>query len=293
MEPIKRIAITGGSGFVGRAICAHEALRDCEIRIITRDQNRNDSGNIRFVAGDVFDDEILDSAFSECDAVIHLIGILNERGHDGSEFRRVHTELPAGVARACKRVGVRRLVHMSALKADAVRGPSHYLRSKGAGEDAVFELADDQLAVTSFQPSVIFGPDDSFVNLFNDLMKFAPMMPLACPDARFAPVYVGDVADRFVSALSDDSTAGQRIPLCGPREYSLIELVKYIAEVSGKKRLIFGLPDFASRMQANMLEYVPGKPFSRDNYASLQIDSTCPGSDHEPTAMEDIVPTYI
>ena len=292
----EKITITGGTGFVGREICRHPALQSCEIQVITRDASAAaellDQENVRFIEGELTDDRLLDETLAGNKAVIHLIGILNEKGDNGLGFDLVHHQLPRLLANACVRSGVRRFVHMSALNADATAGSSYYLRSKGAGEDAVHAL-EPQLQVTSFRPSVIFGPDDSFVNRFDQLLKLAPMMPLACPEARFAPVYVGDVAERFVSAIDDASLHGQRIELCGPREYSLIELVKYIAEAAGRSRMIFGLPDLASRMQAGMLEYFPGKPFSLDNYRSLQTDSVCHCEQREPTTLESIVPTYL
>ena len=154
--------------------------------------------------------------YSGNDAVIHLVGILNEKGRDGRGFRAVHVELPRKVVQACRETGVRRILHMSALH--AAQGPSHYLRTKGEGEDLVHAAAAEGLRVTSFRPSVIFGPRDSFINRFAGLLRFAPFFfPLACPDARFAPVYVGDVARAFALTLEDPRSFGRRYDLCGPR----------------------------------------------------------------------------
>ena len=119
------------------------------------------------------------------------------------------------------------------------------------------------------------------------------VFPLACADARFAPVFVGDVAARFVAAIDDDSLAGQCIPLCGPKVYTLRELVEYTASLVGARNKVIGLPDPLSRMQANVFEWIPGKPFSVDNYNSLKRDSVCEGSDTESTTIEDIAPGYI
>jgi len=185
-------------------------------------------------------------------------------------------------------------LHMSALKADASNGPSFYLRSKGEAENTLFACSSEKIAITSFRPSVIFGPEDSFFNRFASLLRITPLLfPLACPEARFAPVYVGDVANRFISALTDRSSHGQAYELCGPREYSLIELVRYTARLLGLAKPVIGLPNSISKMEASIFEYLPGKPFSLDNYNSLKIDSVCRRGPRETTSIESIVPGYI
>jgi uncharacterized protein YbjT (DUF2867 family) len=119
------------------------------------------------------------------------------------------------------------------------------------------------------------------------------VLPLARPNARLAPVYVGDVADAFVAALGDSSTFGRRYDLCGPREYTLKALVEYTAKVAGLKRLVIGLPEGLSKLLAMALEYMPGKPMSLDNYRSLTQDNVCRNGEHCPTALETIVPEYL
>jgi len=162
--------------------------------------------------------------------------------------------------------------------------------------------AAQDLVVTSFRPSVIFGPGDSFINRFADLLRKMPLVfPLACGESRFAPVYVGDVAQAFVRSLDNPQTYGQRYNLCGPHEYTLKQLVQFTAEVMSLQRKIISLGKFSSRLQANVLEYMPGKPFSRDNYRSLQMPSTCKKDDNplrdvfgiEATALEAEVPVYL
>jgi nucleoside-diphosphate-sugar epimerase len=183
---------------------------------------------------------------------------------------------------------------MSALNADIASSPSHYLHTKAEGENLLHYCESSTLHVTSFRPSVIFGPGDSFFNRFATLLKQVPLaFPLACPNSRFAPVYVGDVADRFVQALGDKATFAQRYDLCGPRQYSLIELVRYTAAQLRLRRRIIGLPDWLSQLQAAALEWFPGKPFSLDNYKSLKINSICSHGGTEPTSVESIVPYYI
>lgn len=164
---------------------------------------------------------------------------------------------------------------MSALNADQASGSSQYLRTKGEGENRAHTLGQSQMAVTSFRPSVIFGPDDSFLNRFAQLLRIPGPLPLACPEALMAPVYVGDVVQAFANALEDPATYGKRYELCGPESYTLKQLVAFIAQHSGRRKMIIGLPDWLSRLQAAVLQFAPGKPFTPDNYQSLQTPSVC------------------
>jgi NADH dehydrogenase len=192
---------------------------------------------------------------------------------------------------------------MSALNARANgKGLSTYLRTKGVAQDMVLSdaVAQDGINVTSFGPSVIFGTDDSFFNRFADLLKLMPgPFPLACPDSRFAPVYIGDVARAFAQALDDNKTWGKHYDLCGPRIFTLRELVKYTSKQLGLRRPIIGLPDLAARIQGHVLGHFPGKPFSYDNYLSLQIDSVCSDENGlnelgiKPTDIDAVVPYYL
>src|SRR5690606_12034590 len=178
--------------------------------------------------------------------------------HDtrGASFRRVHVELPRKVAQAARASGVGRLLHMGALGADAANAPSAYLRTRGEGEAALRVHAADKVAYTVFHPSVIFGVGDSFLSRFRDLLRVAPVFPLACPDTRFQPVYVGDVVSAFVRALDDPATHGRRYSLCGPKVYTLRELVEYVSAESGLRRRVIGLPSALGWLQAAVLEWV-------------------------------------
>lgn len=292
------VCILGGTGFVGSQLACQLAASGRSIRILTRNRERNKHllvvPNISLIETDIFDHIQLNHQFKDIDTVINLVGILNERQHNGDGFRKAHVELPKHIVDSCLANNVRRVLHMSALNADASTGHSHYLRSKGEGENVLHTISMERLQVTSFRPSVIFGPNDSFFNRFAGLLKLTPLaFPLACPNARFAPVYVGDVVNRFIQALDDKGAINKRYNLCGPKEYSLIELVKYTVRQLGIKRAIIGLPDPISHLQAAILEWFPGKPFSLDNYNSLQIDSTCDQGTREPTSIESIVPFYI
>jgi NADH dehydrogenase len=208
------------------------------------------------------------------DAVVNLIGILNERGRDGSGFERAHVALARTLVAACRRQRVPRLLQMSALNADADNGPSHYLRSKGRAERVVRDECGADLQWTIFRPSVIFGPRDDFANRFARLLKAIPLaFPLARPGARFAPVWIEDVVAAFMRALADDATAGECYELAGPEILTLREIVAMVRDRLGLRRAIIGLPDFAARAQAAVCDFVPGKPFSTDNYRSLLVDS--------------------
>ena len=296
------VCILGGSGFVGRAIVRRLVREGHTATIVARRPERQRDllvlPPVKLVGGDVYNPVFLQRQFRGMDAVINLIGILNERGRDGREFQRVHAALPVSIVGACKHAGVARYLHMSALNASP-QGPSFYLRTKGEGEIAAHAAASGGLRVTSFRPSVIFGPGDSFINRFARLLRFTPwVFPLACPGARFAPVFVNDVAGAFIKAIDDPDTFGGRYDLCGPKVYTLKQLVEYTGELIGARRRIIGLPDWMSKLQAAMLEIVPGKPFSLDNYRSLQLDSVCLRGfpaifNFNPSALEAIAPTYV
>ena len=292
------ICILGGTGFVGKYIASQLSSSGKHVRILTRNRNNHRDllvlPNVELIEADVFDTAQLETHIKGMDAIINLIGILNEKQHNGDGFRKVHVDLPKSILGACLKLHIPRVIHMSALNADANLGASFYLRTKGEGENALHTFSSERLAVTSFRPSVIFGPGDSFLNRFAKLLKVTPFaFPLACANARFAPVYVGDVADRFVAALDDKSTYGKHFNLCGPKEYSLQQLLEYTATTLGLKKKVIGLPDFISKMQAHTLEWFPGTPFSIDNYKSLKIDSVCRQGEHEPTSLDMIVPSYL
>lgn len=301
---IKKICILGGTGFVGRSLANRLAKSGFALRILTRNRERNKNNLIllpatELVETDIHDAEQLKKQFADCDAVINLVGILNERGRDGSGFQHVHVELTKKIIEACTANNVRRLMHMSALNADAEKGPSYYLRSKGEAEDLAHEAAQSGIKVTSFRPSVIFGQGDSFFNRFAKLLQLAPLcFPLACSSSRFSPVYVGDVAEAFAQALSDPECYGHRYNLCGPKTYTLRELVNYTATCIGVKRYVIPLNNLLSRIQAAVFDFVPGKPFSTDNYLSATVDSVCDCNDLTrfvplPMSVEAVVPQYL
>ena len=299
---INRICILGGTGFVGVTLANRLTREGYQLRVLTRDREKRRDNlillpTVGLVEADIFDQEQLNTQFRDCDAVVNLVGILNEKGRDGSGFRRAHVELADRVVQACNANAVGRLLQMSALNADAVAGPSHYLRTKGAAEDRVHQAAG--MRVTSFRPSVIFGPRDSFFNRFAALLKITPyVFPLACAATRFAPVFVEDVAQAMAAVLRDPDSYGRRYTLVGPRDYTLQRLVEYTAQCLGINRVVLPLPDLLARLQAALFDFVPGKPFSTDNYLSATVDSISdqndlPGLGIRPTPLEAVVPQYL
>lgn len=296
-----RICITGGSGFVGSALAKELAGRGYAVRVPTHKLNSSHPLNaidaVELCEADVHNSDSLHTLFKDCDAVINLVGILNESGRAGHNFFDAHVALTKKIIRACEDNNIGRLLHMSALHANADHGPSDYLRTKGIAQNMVAAANRDGLATSWFCPSVIFGPGDSFFNRFAALLKIAPVFPLACPDSRFAPVYVGDVVNAFVYALQHDECIGEGYPLCGPDVYTLKELVEYTATTCGLKRYILGLNQPLSALQARLLGLLPGKPMSYDNYLSLTVDSICeqpfPEIFGKATAIDDIVPQYL
>jgi NADH dehydrogenase len=296
---ISSVCIVGGSGFVGQAIADHAYHRGLRVRILTRRSQRAWPLTVvpttEIVVANPHDEAQLARAFSDMDAVINLVGILHPRGGQG--FEDVHLTLARRVAHACHAAGVQHLVHMSALGASQ-QAPSEYLRSKARGEAAVREDA-GILPYTIFRPSVIFGDKDRFLNLFARLVRLFPVIPLAAPRARFQPVWVEDVARCFVSALGDARTFGQAYDLCGPKAYTLEELVRFVARTVGRKPRIVPLPAPLARMQAFFFEHLPGrKLMTRDNLRSMSVDNVCSGPfpavfGFAPSTLEAVAPQYL
>jgi NADH dehydrogenase len=302
-----QVCVLGGTGFIGREIVSRLAAAGHGVKVLTRNPAAHRElqvlPSVRFIRADVHDEARLEDAFDGCDVVINLVGILNETGlgrGNGEQFRRVHTELPQKCVRACRAAGVRRYLHMSGLKADSQRGPSHYLKSKGLAEDYIREhCAAGAPEYVIFQPSVVFGPGDAFINNFAGILKLTPgVLPLACADARFAPVYVGDVADAFMACLERRDVAGRTFELCGPDVMTLGDIVRMTASFLGLKRFVLPLPRSVSRVQAAVMDYVPGKPFSTDNFLSATLDSTCTSDGLAAlgltrTSLRSVLPRYL
>jgi NADH dehydrogenase len=303
------ILIIGGSGFIGSALAARLVAQGRRVTVPTRRRNRARDlfllPTIDVVEADVSDPKVLSTLVAGRDAVVSLVGILHGReggaGDEiGPDFRRAHVELPAQIVAACREQGVKRLVHVSALGVTDTGEhtlPSRYLRSKAAGERVIREAPD--IDWTILRPSVVFGPGDSFLTLFAKLQRFLPALALPRAEARFQPVFVGDVATAIAQALDEPATVRKAYELAGPRIYTLRQIVALAGKWSGHRRPVFGLPDGLGRLQALLMEYAPGPTLmSRDNLASMSIDNIASGPiapelGVTPTSLEAIGPDYL
>ena len=296
MTAQKTVVVIGGSGFVGRHLLARLVNAGLQVTALAR-SSAAESGlrkiaGVRVVRVKLESDEALSVCLAGQAVVINLVGILHESRE--IDFDAVHVAFPRRLVHLCQAAGVTQYLHMSALNADAAKGPSRYLKSRGEGEDAVHHACGG-VTVTSFRPSIIFGPGDNFFGVFDRLLDWMPVFPVVCPQTRFAPVCVDDVVEAFYQVLERGADFnGQRLNLCGPQIYTFKELVQFVARVTGRRRLVLGLPDSLSRLQALVMERLPGKLFTRDNYRSMQIDSVCAKNDFaalgiSPKALEDVM----
>ncbi|MDR2012502.1 MAG: complex I NDUFA9 subunit family protein [Rhodanobacter sp.] len=268
----QKIVVLGGTGFVGRHLVPRLQRDGHTIVVLSRNREQHRElavlPRVSVVNADVYAAASLGRHLAGADAAINLIGILNERGSNGRGFHKAHVEATQTLIAACVTAGVPRLLQMSALRAG--EGESFYLKTRGEAEECVKAAP---LAWTIFQPSVIFGPHDGLFFRFAPLLRVAALLPLARAQAKFAPVYVRDVAEAFARALAHPHTAGRVYELAGPRTIELGELVRWTAHMIGKRRLIVPLPDALGAVQARIGEWLPGKPISRDNFRSLKLDS--------------------
>jgi NADH dehydrogenase len=292
----ERVLVTGGTGFIGSHVVAQLTAARHDVVVLTRRRERARHllllPTVRVVEADPQEPATLVRYTRDMTAAINLVGILHEHGRES--FERVHVAFPRTLTTACDRAGISRILHMSALGANP-DAPSRYQRSKAAGEAVI---AESGLAWTIFRPSVVFGRGDTFLNLFATLAQWFPVIPLAAANARFQPIFVGDVAACFARALVGDETIGQRFELCGPKVYTLGELVRYVAVTSGHPRPVAALGPALANLQARVMEWLPGPLLTRDNLASMQRDNVCEGCltarfDVTPTALEAIAPEYL
>ena len=307
---MKRILVLGGTGFVGRHFCEKAAQLNSEFNTRLTVPTRKLTGARQVqtlpwvdpIEADVHDGASLMQLVAGHDAVVSLVAILH-----GSEaaFNHVHVELMQKLVRACQATGVRRVVHVSALGA-ATNAPSMYQRSKAAGEAV---LTASGLDVTILRPSVIFGADDKFLNLFAKLQSVFPVMPLAGADTRFQPVWVEDVAQALVHLLlgresvdiKNHSVSRTVYEACGPNVFSLRELVQLAGTLSGHPRPVIGLSAALGRLQARLMELAPGEPLmSRDNLDSMTVDNVASGRlpglqalGIHPTSVLAVAPSYL
>jgi NADH dehydrogenase len=318
---VRRITIFGGSGFIGRHLVRRLAERGDVLRIAVRDRDgagflkpMGNVGQIVPMRIDLRDAALVQAAIQGADAVVNLVGILHERGKQS--FRAIQAEGPGRIARAAAAAGVKHLVHVSAISADA-QSPSAYGRSKAEGEAAVRAAFP---AATILRPSVVFGPEDRFFNRIGAMARVSPLLPvigamprierlpeggahIAWPGAgspRFQPVYVGDVAEAIVRSLDDPAAAGELFELGGPRIYSLAEIMQLVLETTYRKRLLVPLPFWLAELEAMLFELLPSPPLTQDQVRMMRRDNVVAPSAKglaalgiDPMGVEILIPTYL
>lgn len=278
MKTIKNVLVIGGSGFVGEAVCNQLVKAGYRLTVPTRRYNSAKHlltlPTCRIVEANIHDRAALNRLVEGQDAVVNLLGVLHSAGGKpyGPQFRLNHVDFPKALCSAMTRQGVHRIVHISALGIGVENpAPSMYLRSKTDGEIAVKDSATQW---TILRPSVIFGKHDKFLNMFASLSLLAPIFPLAGAHTRFQPVHVGDVAKAVLNCLQSKDTIHNTFDLAGPEVFTLAELVTLSAKAVDKNPLILPLPDALGKMQASLMELLPGEPLmSRDNVNSMKIDN--------------------
>ncbi len=297
------ITIVGGAGFVGRYVVQELAKRGARLRVVVRDVHRaahlkplGGVGQVALVAGDVRHAALIDAACDGADAVVNLVGILAEGG--GAGFDDVHVAGAKNVAAAAAKAGAGALVHVSAIGADA-ESESAYGRSKGEGEAAVraaFPRA------TILRPSILFGPEDQFINRFAALARGLPFVfPVVAPKTRFQPAYVLDVARAIaMAATAPADFAGQTYELGGPKIWSMRELLAWIVDQTYAGKPLAEVPDAVASRLASLTGWLPGAPLTRDQWLMLQTDNVvAPGARGfeafgiRPVPLEAIAPAYL
>ncbi len=311
------VTVFGGSGFIGRHVVSRLAKRGDQIRVAVRDPEAalflkpmGDVGQVTPCQVNVRDTPSVRTALQGADEVINLVGILYETRRQ--KFDTVHVGSAGRIAQLAAAEGVKSLVHLSSIGADAV-SPAHYARSKAAGEAAVRAAFPE---ATILRPSIVFGPHDVFFNRFAALARLP--LPLPVPGCgpprisggridwfggggpRFQPVYVGDVADAVIASLDHPEARGEIYELGGPRIYSFLELMRLVLEETGHKRPLVPLPGFLAYVIGLAMEIFPSPPLTRDQARLLKRDNvvgkdvrTLVDLDIQPTTVEAMLPTYM
>lgn len=298
----RRVAtVFGGAGFIGRHVVQRLAKAGFIVRVAGRDTEKagrlrtlGGVGQVVPVAASITDDASVARAVAGAEVVVNLVGILFER--KPGDFQAIQAEGAGRVARLAAAAGARRLVHLSAIGADA-GSESLYARSKAGGEAAVLAAFP---TATILRPSVVFGPEDQFFNRFAGLAAVLPFMPVVAGETRFQPVHVGDVADAVMAAAGREDAAGKVYELGGPRVMSMRDVLDFVLEHTGRRRRLVPMPDRLVALQARLGEFLPTPPLTRDQLVLLQRDNVV--AEGVPTladlgiaakAVEAVVPAYL
>jgi uncharacterized protein YbjT (DUF2867 family) len=293
--------VFGGSGFIGRYVVRRLARAGKTVRVAVRDTERalflktaGGIGQIVPLHAPITDDAAVKRAVAEADWVVNLVAVLAETR--AASFQAIHVDAAARVAAAATAAGVKRLVHVSSIGADPA-SDSRYAATKGEGENAVRTAFP---AATILRPSIVFGPEDNFFNRFAGMTRMLPFMPVIEGASRMQPVYAGDVADAVLAALQSDTAAGRTYELGGPKVWLFVDLLSYILKLTGRDLALVNLPVPLVRLQACLLEMLPGKLLTRDQLKLLAHDNVVgvgalglSDLGVSPTAVEQIVPDYL
>tara|TARA_Y100000590_G_C15746631_1_gene1022298 strand:+ start:1687 stop:2574 length:888 start_codon:yes stop_codon:yes gene_type:complete len=291
------IVILGGTGFIGRNLVNMLSSEEYSVKVPTRNREKNKKflvyPGLQLVQCNIHNQDELVSVTRDCDILINLVGILNERGFKGKGFEAVHSNLARTILYVCKVNNIRRVLHMSALNANS-SGPSFYLRTKGDAESYMHTYGERFTNITTFRPSVVFGKGDGLINRFSNLINFIPFyFPLACANTKFSPIYVRDLSYFIINCIDNVDSYQKRYNLCGPKVYTLQEIVELVIHFKKRKTKVIPLTDNLSKLQAYTMQLLPGKPFSIDNYNSCKIDSIG-NSDYDfYTELESVIPGCI
>lgn len=298
----KRIAVFGGSGFVGRNLVQKLAKLGAVIRVGVRHADQalflksmGDVGQIVPLPVNILDPKDIERLCNDADIVVNLIGILYEK--KPWTFESVHIHAAQTIAKVARKAGVKRLFHVSALSAD-LKSPSRYAQTKAKGEQAVLKAFPD---ATIFKPNVIFGPDDAFFNRFATIALLSPFLPsFGKGETKFQPVYVGDVTDAMIHALEDPKTKGNIYELAGPETLTYDEIMEKVRVYTGRKKRILHIPFFIGKMMGCALGWLPTPPLTRDQIILLEKDAIKSKSAKGfkelglvPTPLEAVIPAYL
>lgn len=266
----QQIVVLGGTGFIGRHLVPRLVSMGHTVTVLSRNREKQRElivlPSVRLISVDPYDRAALAERLAAHETVINLVGILNETGRN--TFTHAHVDLTATLIAACRQVGIRRIHQMSSVNAG--ERASKYLKTRGEAEA---QVRNSGMEWTIYRPSVVYGAGDGLVFRFLKLLQMGPILPLAQPHAKFAPAYVGDVAEAIKRCLADRSRIGKIFELYGPDTLELVQLVRMIRDMAGLRRAVLPLPGGLGWLQAIAAEMIPGKPFSRDNFNSLKLDS--------------------